>query len=239
MLVSVVAVSVITPAELASAANPNLALTQGPLALVAEKAIAPGAGVLLSIIALFATSSTILGMFVMASVFVYGMSKDGWLPKMFSEASKRHTPRNAILLILSVSLLFVLMGDLEIMGALTTMGTFLVFALANISLIKIRLDESNSNSHLVEQHGLFVKSLYHRGVVPMHRKNQQKIVFSPLNFKNIPLLAVFGATFCLAMFLTQFWIPIMVLGVKVPLMIVGLGFFATGLIVYTYFDKKK
>jgi APA family basic amino acid/polyamine antiporter len=136
--VSIVAVSVIAPSELASAANPNIPLTQGPLAIVADKAIFQGFGIWLSIFALCATASTILVLLNVSSRILYGMSSEGLLPSFFKKVSpKTKTPHNAIFFVLVLAILTVFVGNLELLGYLTTVGVFLLFFAVNGSLLVI------------------------------------------------------------------------------------------------------
>jgi APA family basic amino acid/polyamine antiporter len=134
--ISIVSVSVISPSELANAANPNIPLTKGPLALVAEKAISPGFGFWLSIFALCATSSTIIALLNVASRILYGMSTEGLMPKIFSRVNpKTHTPFVAILFVLIIAICFTFVENIELLGNLTTVGTFLLFFSVNASVV--------------------------------------------------------------------------------------------------------
>jgi APA family basic amino acid/polyamine antiporter len=202
-------VSVIPAQGLAAAANPQNALTQGPLALVSEKSVMPGFGFWLTIIALFATFNTALAMTVASSRFIYGLSEQKFLPKVFSKIHpKTRAPYYAVFAAMALSLAFVFVGNLQMLGNLTTLGTFLMFFSIHVALIMLRLKE----------------------------KRPQKVV--PFNLGRIPLFAVVGAIFCAYMFLTQFWFPITVLGVTLPLMVFGFAVYSPAIPVYWYFRVR-
>ncbi len=212
VLVSIVAVSVVSPAALVEAGNVNNTLTNGPLALVAETAIMPGFGFWLSLIALFATFNTALILLIVGSRLIYGLAEQKLLPKVLSVChSKTKTPYFAIIIATLIALAFVSIGKLEVLGSLTTMCTFLMFFAVNISLVVIRFKE----------------------------KKLPKSVLSPINIGRMPVLALLGAIFCLAMFLTQYWSPITVLGITLPQIIFGIILFALSIPIFHFFNKEK
>jgi basic amino acid/polyamine antiporter, APA family len=213
VLVAIVSVSVVSPANLVAASNVDNALLQGPLALVADVAIMPGFGVWLSLIALFATFNTALILLIVASRLLYGLSEQKLLPKVLSVChSKTNTPYFAIIFVTIISMLFVVLGKLEVLGSLTTMCTFLMFFMVNVALIKIRFNE---------------------------KKLVKSIIMSPINVGRMPILALVGAIFCLAMFLTQYWSPITVLGITLPQIIFGIILFALSVPIFYFFNKEK
>jgi APA family basic amino acid/polyamine antiporter len=117
----------------------TLGLSNAPLAFVASQVLGEKAFIAMSIVALFATSNTVLIMLVVGSRMIYGMAKEGAFPKILSRVDpKKETPRHAILVTLFVSIIFLLLGDLELVAALTSFGAFITFAFVNISLIYIR-----------------------------------------------------------------------------------------------------
>jgi basic amino acid/polyamine antiporter, APA family len=211
VLVSVVAVSVVTPQELVFSSNVDNELSHGPLAIVAEEAIMPGFGFWLSLIALFATFNTALILLIVGSRLLYGLSKQSLLPEKLSIChSKTKTPYIAIIVATLISLLFVSLGKLAVLGALTTMCTFLMFFGVNIALVAVR---------------------YKTKVISSIR--------SPINIGKMPVLALLGAVFCLAMFLTQYWNPINILGIELPTILFGVILFVIGIIIYFIFNKKS
>jgi basic amino acid/polyamine antiporter, APA family len=211
VLISIVSVSVITPSELALATSSS-DLSAGPLALVAERAIMPGFGFWLSLAALFATASTILLLLVVASRLLYGLANLGFLPKFFSKThSRTKTPYYSILVVGIVAIMFLFVGSIEVLGNLTTMGTFLMFFSVNASLIAIRLKE-----------------------------NPKKLNFiSPINIGKWPVLAIFGLIFCGLMFVTQYWQLITIFNFKIPLIFFGIICFSFSIPFYFFFKKEK
>jgi basic amino acid/polyamine antiporter, APA family len=210
VLISIVAVSVITPADLANAADPNNLLTEGPLAIVAEKAIAPGFGFVLSILALFATASVTLVLLNVSSRILYGMANEGLMPKIFGHVNRKtKTPHIAIILTLIMSIIFAFVGDIKELGNLTTVIHFFLFFTVNATLVVIRYNE--------------------------HKARQRK----GLHLSWIPWFAVAGAVFCFFMFITQYWTPINFFGIMLPQFIVTMILFALIWPTYWLFEKKQ
>ncbi|UCE29993.1 MAG: amino acid permease [Candidatus Bathyarchaeota archaeon] len=117
----------------------TLGASNAPLAFAASQVLGENAFSVMSIIALFATSNTVLIMLVVGSRMIYGMAKEGAFPRVLSRVDPRkETPRPAILATMLASMIFLLMGDLELVAALTSFGAFITFAFVNISLIYIR-----------------------------------------------------------------------------------------------------
>ncbi|MFA5125991.1 MAG: APC family permease [archaeon] len=208
--VAIVSVSVIAPAQLALAANANISITQGPLALVAENAIAPGAGFVLSLIALCATASTLIVLLNVSSRILYGLAEQKLFPKIFSEINpKTKTPLFAVILSGLLGIGFTFVGNIELLGKFATMGTFLLFFAINSSLIAVKHKE------------ISLKNLEH-----------------PFDLERLSLPALFGAIFCLFMFLTEYWEPIYFLGFSIPLIGIGLILFLFSIPFYYLFTKK-
>ena len=131
VLVALSAVSLIGWEELSS--------SSAPLALAAAASLGSYALLLLGVIALFSTSNTVLITLVTTSRLVYGMAKEKSLPKIFTLVHKRtRTPWVAILFLMVITLLFVLIGDIEFVANLTNLFLFGTFASVNLSLIVLR-----------------------------------------------------------------------------------------------------
>jgi APA family basic amino acid/polyamine antiporter len=117
----------------------RLGLSNAPLALAAAQVLGENASSLMSVIALFATSNTVLIMLVVGSRMIYGMAKEGAFPRVLARVTSiKGTPRPAILATMFVSIVFLFLGDLELVAALTSFGAFITFAFVNLSLIYIR-----------------------------------------------------------------------------------------------------
>jgi len=133
IMVSLSAVSILPWQELAKSA--------APLADVSE-AVMPGSSFLFSIIALVATASTVLIFLIAFSRRLFGMAEEHSLPKIFSSIHPtRKTPWVAIFAMMSIALLFVLIGDIKTVASITDFGAFLIFSFVNLSLIWLRYKE--------------------------------------------------------------------------------------------------
>jgi len=131
LLTSISAISLVNWQELGKSTN--------PLALVASKKLGSGAYFLLSFIALFATSSTVLIILIVVARMMYGMADHHALPhKLASIHHKRRTPWIASLVVMSLSIIFVLGGKIETVASITSLGAFITFITVNLSLIWLR-----------------------------------------------------------------------------------------------------
>jgi APA family basic amino acid/polyamine antiporter len=128
MVVSLSALSLATPAELAS--------SEAPLALVASKSfidLSPA----LSLIALFATSNTVLIALIAASRIIYGMSESSSLPSVFSAVGRSGTPWLSVAVTAISAMLVSVFVDLRTAAELTNAGVFMAFLAVNASLIAL------------------------------------------------------------------------------------------------------
>ncbi len=158
--------------------------TSAPLAFAASKALGENAFTIMSIIALFATSNTVLIMLVVGSRMIYGMANEGAFPRILSRLNlKTGTPFLAILVTMFSSIIFVFLGDLELVASLTSFGAFITFAFVNVSLIYIR-----------------------------YRRSEWKRPFKvPLNIGKFPITGFLGLLSCLFLVL-QFNITVILSG---------------------------
>jgi len=116
----------------------ELGLSSYPIALAASKSLGQSAFVAMSIIALFATSNTVLILLIVNSRMIYGMARDGSLPNGLARVSQRGAPWVAILVTMIMSSLFVFLGNIEFVAEVTNFGTFIIFATVNLSAIVLR-----------------------------------------------------------------------------------------------------
>ncbi len=130
ILVSLSAISVVPWQELGASST--------PLALVASSSIGPLAGVVLSVIALFATASTVLILMIAASRMVFGMAEYSVMPKALLKLSKHSTPHVSIMLITAISLVFVFFTEINSIVLLVDFSAFFVFAVINLSAMILR-----------------------------------------------------------------------------------------------------
>jgi len=121
----------------------ELSVSAAPIALVAGTAFGPTAATIFSIIALFATASTVLIILMAVSRMLYGISLDGSLPGFISKVhSKTRTPFVSIALTSVFAMFFVLVGDLKHVAFITNFGVFSMFLMVNLSVIILRFTNS-------------------------------------------------------------------------------------------------
>lgn len=121
----------------------TLAESRAPLADAAAKVWGHSGGLILSAIALFAMGSTILGLILVTSRMMWGMARDGALPKILSHIHGRSTPVAAILAVAVGAALFVFLGDIEYVASVTSAGVLVVFLNINLALIWMRYTKPN------------------------------------------------------------------------------------------------
>jgi len=160
VLVAIAVISVL-PWESLSGSN-------SPLADVVAKSLGQEAFFLLSIIALFSTSNTVLLIMLAASRLLYGMAKSGSVPSLFATIhQKNQTPHKATIAIAIVAIIMVLLlQKIEIIANLTNLAFFTTFLLVNAAVIALRFKEP-------------------------HAKRLFRIPFSLAGVPIIPVLAVF------------------------------------------------
>ena len=113
-----------------------------PLADVAESALGIRGGIIISVIALFATASTVLITLVAGARIFYGMAKSGSLPSPLGIIhSKTKTPWIAVIVIFIISIGFSFIGDIVIVANIAVFAVVITFALVNLSVIILRYVE--------------------------------------------------------------------------------------------------
>jgi amino acid transporter len=126
MLVSLVAISLLPPGELAASG--------APLAMVYQQATGKPP-VFIALISLAAVINGALIQIVMASRVLYGMAAQGWIPKALSVVNPHtRTPLRSTLLITVVILVLALGLPLLTLAEITSLITLLIFSLINLSL---------------------------------------------------------------------------------------------------------
>jgi len=130
LLVSVVATTLVSPAELAE--------STAPLTLVFERSGAGNVGIL-SGIGMIATMNGVIVQIIMGSRILYGLSKQGWLSSRLSQVhDKSKTPVTATIVILSVMIVGTLLLPLVSLAQITSLLVLGIFTLVNVSLIAIK-----------------------------------------------------------------------------------------------------
>ena len=134
VLVSLAVVRVVNWEELAN--------SSAPIALVAERGLGPEAHILLSSIALFAITNTVLITLVAGSRIFYGMAKEKVFPAIIGKIHlKTKTPWVAVIVILITSMAFTLIGDIVIVANITVFAIVITFAAVNLAVIVLRYTE--------------------------------------------------------------------------------------------------
>ena len=132
---------------LVSVGQGELAQSKAPLALVFERltGASPRA---MSAIAIVATLNGIIVQIIMASRVLYGLARQGNLPARLGAVSqKTHTPLVATALTSALVLVLALALPLQHLADLTARMTLIVFALVNLSLVRIKARERSKEGH--------------------------------------------------------------------------------------------
>lgn len=130
LLVAAIAVTAVPVSELAA--------SPAPLSLV-FRALANISPLTISAIAIVATLNTILAQMTMAARVVYGMAKQGDLPRTLGHVhQKTATPVLATALIVIATIALALLVPFERLAEGTSLATLLVFAMVNLSLLRLR-----------------------------------------------------------------------------------------------------
>ena len=117
----------------------ELGQSTAPLADVAFKALGMEGKLTLSIIALFATASTVLITLVAGARILYGMARNGSLPFLLGKIhSKTKTPWIAVIGIFVASIAFSFIGDIVIVANIAVFAIVVTFAMVNLSVILLR-----------------------------------------------------------------------------------------------------
>ena len=120
----------------------ELADSSAPLADVAHGVLGNNGSITLSLIALFATASTVLITIVAGARILYGMSKSNSLPRHLSKIHyKTKTPWIAVIVILVTSVGFAFVGDIVIIANITVFAVVITFAVINLAVIVMRYTE--------------------------------------------------------------------------------------------------
>ena len=135
ILVSISVVRILSWEELAS--------SSAPLADAAHNVLGVNGGITLSLVALFATASTVLITLVAGARILYGMAKSNSLPQFLGKVhSKTKTPWIAVVGILITSVGFAFVGDIVIVANITVFAVVITFAVINLAVIVLRYTES-------------------------------------------------------------------------------------------------
>jgi len=120
----------------------ELATSSAPMAMVAERGLGSEAHIILSSIALFAITNTVLITLVAGSRIFYGMAREKVFPSLLEKIHfKTKTPWVAVLVILITSVGFTFIGDIVIVANITVFAIVITFASVNLAVIVLRYTE--------------------------------------------------------------------------------------------------
>lgn len=122
----------------------DLGASLAPLADVASRALGSGGSFALSVIALFATTNTVLVLLVAGSRILYGMAEQRSMPSPLARIHARTgTPGVAVFAIMAAAVAFVFAGNITTIANITVFTIVIIFASVNLALIWLRYKEPN------------------------------------------------------------------------------------------------
>jgi APA family basic amino acid/polyamine antiporter len=117
----------------------TLGMSKAPLADVALKVLGPEASTILSVIALFATSNTVMLMLLATSRMIYGIGRSFSRSNPISRIhSKRRTPWVATIITGVCTMAFLSLGSIDVVAGVTDFLVFFTFVIINAAAIKMR-----------------------------------------------------------------------------------------------------
>ena len=138
LIISTVLYVAVAAIAVAAVPRAELATSAAPLSLV-FRTIAGIDPATISVIAIVATLNTILAQMTMAARVVYGMARQGDLPRAAGQVHARTaTPILATALIAAATIALALAVPLVRLAEGTSLATLVVFALVNLSLLRLR-----------------------------------------------------------------------------------------------------
>lgn len=97
------------------------------------------APILITLISLFAIVNGALVQIIMAARVLYGMSREGWLPKWLGRVHRHtRTPLEATAVVTGTILILALWLPLEALARAASFVILVVFALINLALVRIK-----------------------------------------------------------------------------------------------------
>jgi len=141
ILISVVAILLMSPQELAA--------SSAPLAMIYQTTTGQSP-VVITIISLISVINGALIQVIMASRVLYGMSRKQWLPEKIGEINElTHTPLIATIIVIGFILFFALLFPLLSLAKITSFITLIIFMLINFALLKIKYSKREHDGFTV------------------------------------------------------------------------------------------
>ena len=117
----------------------ELSHSSAPFSDIARYALGPNASAAISVMALFATTNTVLLMLLASSRIIYGMASSGSLPAILASVHPRtHTPWIATILSMIIAMSFVFLGDIAFVANVSNFTVFVTFIVINAGLVSLR-----------------------------------------------------------------------------------------------------
>jgi APA family basic amino acid/polyamine antiporter len=117
----------------------RLSQSSAPFANIAFAALGKNASTIISVMALFATTNTVLLMLLASSRIIYGMAESGSLPKILATVHpQNHTPWVATLLAMALAMAFVFLEDISFVANVNNFTVFVTFIVINAALVMLR-----------------------------------------------------------------------------------------------------
>jgi APA family basic amino acid/polyamine antiporter len=126
----------------------ELADSSGPLAFVVESKIGQVGGTILVVVALFATSKSVLSNILGTSRLMYDIARDtevDWLKRLTHIVDKLGVPVYAVGITAVAIFAFMLIGNLRTVASISNFFIFAVFLTTNIALLKHRFQENDED----------------------------------------------------------------------------------------------
>lgn len=160
-----------------------LATSKYPLTTAAS-VLSPWLGKAIGIAALFATASTAMIALVSISRMLYGMARDGYMPKLLTKVlPRRRTPWMAAITLFIAASLFLIVGKIKIIASVSSFGVLIVFIGIHVAVIVLRYTRPRAKRHFLV----------------------------PLSIGKFPLLPLVGIVLMLGL-LTQFELAVYLIG---------------------------
>lgn len=118
---------------------PQLAASEAPLALAVSSVLGQSGSDFLTIAALLTTLNTVLVLLLVSSRILFGMGREGALPKPLGRVNKKtQAPVVASVATLAIALAILPLGQIGAIAKVTSFGSLLTFALVNLALLHLR-----------------------------------------------------------------------------------------------------
>ncbi len=117
----------------------RLSVSDAPLALAVSSVLGQSGSNVLTVAALLTTLNTVLVLLLVSSRIIYGLGREGALPRRLGWVSKRtQAPIVASIVTHAIALAVLPLGKIRAIAQVTSFGSLLTFALVNLALLHLR-----------------------------------------------------------------------------------------------------